>query len=78
MATKKTKQELMEEIEAKNAEIQELKEDINRLDRYKAYDKMADETAAMRDCFVNAGFSKTEAFTLILEAIKAAASMIRR
>jgi predicted nucleic acid-binding Zn-ribbon protein len=54
----KTKAELMEEIK-------DLNERIKRLDRYKQYEDAADELAAMRDSFVNAGFTKTEAFTMV-------------
>ena len=78
MATKKTKQELMEELEVKNAEIQGLKKDIERLERYKGYEEAADEVAAIRDSFVNAGFSKTEAFTMTLEMFRSAAVMFRK
>lgn len=60
----KTKAELTDEVKAKNDEIKELKAEIEKLDRYKKYEEMANEIAAVRDSFVNAGFSKTEAFTM--------------
>lgn len=71
MATK-TKAELMEEIKIKNEEIKDLKTEIERLERYKAYESMADELGAMRESFVNAGFSKTEAFTMVMKTIELA------
>lgn len=60
MATK-TKTMLLEEIEAKNAEIKALKKEIEKVERYKQYEEAAGELAALRDSFVNAGFTKTEA-----------------
>ena len=60
----KTREELMKEIENKNNEIKELKKEAERLERYKAYEKSADEVAAIRDSYVNAGFTKTEAFEM--------------
>jgi hypothetical protein len=64
MATK-TKNELLKEIEAKNDEIQELKNEVKKLERFKQYEDMTDEMAALRDSFVNSGFSKSEAFELV-------------
>ena len=61
----KTREELMNEIETKNQEIKELKNDIQKLDRYKQYEDAANEVAAIRDSFVAAGFSKSEAFELL-------------
>lgn len=63
----KTKAELMEEIK-------DLNEKIKRLDRYKHYEDAADELAALRDSFVNAGFTKTEAFTMVRTMMQLAAN----
>lgn len=60
----KTREELMKEIETKNNEIKELKKEAERLERYKVYEKSADEMAAIRESYISAGFSKTEAFEL--------------
>lgn len=60
----KTREELMKEIETKNKEIKDLKNDIAKLDRFKQYEDSANETAAVRDAFVAAGFTKAEAFEL--------------
>lgn len=60
----KTREELLKEIENKNNEIKELKKEAERLERYKEYEKGADELAAIRDSYINAGFSKTEAFEM--------------
>ena len=64
MATK-TKTELLEEIEAKNNEIQNLKNEVKKLERFKQYEDMTDEIAALRDSFVNSGFTKAEAFEMV-------------
>ena len=64
MATK-TKTELLEEIEAKNNEIQVLKDEVKKLERFKQYEDVTDEIAALRDSFVNSGFTKAEAFELV-------------
>lgn len=60
----KTKAELLEEIEAKNKELKGLKEEVEKLERYKQYEGAANEIAAMREAFVNAGFSKTESYDM--------------
>jgi hypothetical protein len=60
----KTKTELLEEIEAKNKEIKDLKAEVDKLERYKKYEDMADEIAAMREAFVNSGFSKSESYDM--------------
>lgn len=64
MATK-TKTELLAEIETKNEEIKNLKEEVKKLERYKIYADTTDEIAAMRDSFVNSGFTKAEAFEMV-------------
>ena len=60
----KTKTELLEEIEAKNKEIKDLRVEVEKLERYKKYEDMADEIAAMREAFVNSGFSKSESYDM--------------
>ena len=64
MATK-TKTELLEEIKAKNNEIENLKNEVKKLERFKQYEDMTDEIAALRDSFVNSGFTKAEAFEIV-------------
>lgn len=67
----KTKAELLEEIEAKNSEIKDLKNEIQKLDRYKQYEDMANEVFALRESFVNAGFSKAESFNMLKTILEA-------
>lgn len=64
MATK-TRNELLEEIEQKNEEIEVLKADIEKLEKYKKYDEMADEVKAINDSFVRSGFSEEQAFQMV-------------
>jgi hypothetical protein len=65
----KTKAELMEEIK-------DLNERIKRLDRYKQYEDAADELAAIRESYINAGFDKAEAFELSKMMMQLAASTL--
>lgn len=71
MATK-TKNELLEEIEQKNGEIEVLKADIEKLEKYRKYDEMTDEIKAINDSFVRSGFTEQQAFELTKGAVKAA------
>ena len=74
----KTKTELLEEIENKNNEIRALKKDIEKLERFKQYEETANEIAAIRDSFVAAGFSKTEAFMLTNNMFNVAAGLMKK
>ena len=69
----KTKNELLEEIEQKNEEIEVLKSDIEKLEKYRKYDEMADEIKAINDSFVRGGFTEQQAFELTRGALTAAA-----
>lgn len=65
----KTKNELLEEIEKKNEEIEVLKADIEKLEKYRKYDEMADEVKAINDSFVRSGFTEQKAFELTKGAV---------
>lgn len=69
----KTKNELLEEIEQKNGEIEALKADIEKLEKYRKHDEMADEIKAINDSFVRSGFTEQQAFELTRGAVTAAA-----
>lgn len=69
----KTKNELLEEIEQKNEEIEVLKADIEKLEKYRKYDEMADEVKAINDSFARSGFTEQQAFELTRGAVTAAA-----
>lgn len=68
----KTKNELLEEIEQKNEEIEVLKADIEKLEKYRKYDEMAEEVKAINDSFVRSGFTEQQAFELTRDAVTAA------
>lgn len=65
----KTKNELLEEIEQKNEEIEVLKADIEKLEKYRKYDEMADEVKAINDIFIRSGFAEQQAFELTRGAV---------
>ena len=69
----KTKNELLEEIEQKNEEIEVLKADIEKLEKYRKYDEMADEIKAINDSFVHSGFTEQQEFELTRGAVTAVA-----
>lgn len=62
---KKTKAMLEEELDQKRAEIEELKKELVKAEKYKQYDDMAGELKAIYDSFVNAGFNEDQAFVLL-------------
>ena len=61
----KTKQELLDEIEQKNEEIKALKEEAERLEKYKKYDDCAVEIRAIYQSFVDSGFDEEQAFQIL-------------
>ncbi len=69
----KTKNELLEEIEQKNGEIEVLKSDIEKLEKYRKYDEIAGEVKAINDSFVRSGFTEQQAFELTRGAVTVAA-----
>ena len=62
MYTKKTKTELIEEIN-------HLKKDLDKLERYRKYEDAANEMKAIHDSFVNAGFTEDQAFMIMITAM---------
>ena len=63
--TKKTKAELMEELEDIKKSKEELEKELKNLDKYKQYEDMAGEIYALQVSFVNAGFTDDQAFELL-------------
>lgn len=63
--TKKTKAELLEELEQANQNVRDLKNEIKNLERYKQYENMADEIKALHTAFMNSGFTNEQAFDLL-------------
>lgn len=62
---KKTKAMLEEELEQKRTEIEDLKKELEKAEKYKRYDDMAGELKAIYDSLVNAGFNEDQAFVLL-------------
>lgn len=63
MTAKKTKAQLLEEIE-------ELQAELKKVEKYRKYDEAAEEMKALYDSFVRAGFSEDQAFTICTTAMK--------
>lgn len=63
--TKKTKAELMEELENVKKSKEELEKELKNLEKYKQYEDAADEMKALHTAFVNSGFSDNQAFELM-------------
>lgn len=64
-STRKTKTQLLEEIDG-------LKTDLKRLEKYSKYDESAAEMKALYNSYVRAGFTEDQAFTIMLVTIKGA------
>lgn len=62
---KKTKAQLIEELEAANKSKTDLEQQLKDLEKYKQYQDCADELRALHMSFVNAGFSDEQAFTMM-------------
>ena len=71
--TKKTKAQLMEELEQKNAEIAELKKELERSANYEQYLDAAKEMRSMVDAFVESGFNEAQAFSFVVTMVGNAA-----
>lgn len=56
---------LLQEIEKKEQELENLRKEIKDLEKYKAYEDAADEIKAMHTAFMNSGFSDDQAFALL-------------
>ena len=57
----RSREELIEEIE-------NLKEEVKKRDKYSKYDTMGEELAAVRDAMIEHGFTEEQAFQLMLAA----------
>lgn len=69
--TKKTKAQLVEEIEG-------LKAEMDRLKKYEQYAEAANELYAMMESLMNAGFTRDEAFVMMNELAKQGMKMAAR
>lgn len=71
--TKKTKAELIEEIKIAHEHIREMEGRLERMDKYKQYEDMADEMKAIHTALMNSGFTNDQAFELMKTAIQVVA-----
>ena len=62
---KKTESQLIEELEDAKTSVAELKKQLDNMERYKKYEKCADEIKAMHTAFMNSGFTNEQAFDMI-------------
>ena len=67
---KTTKERLIEKLEEVEKERDRLKSDISKLKKYEKYEETADELGAMRDAFVNSGFTDDQAFQIIITLVQ--------
>lgn len=65
MDNRKTKAQLMEELEQKNDEIAELKKELERSANYEQYLDAAKEMRSMVDAFVESGFTEEQSITIV-------------
>lgn len=59
------KEDLAKLIAEKERDIESLHKEIDKLEHYKKYEDSANETKAMLDAYINAGFKREEAFTIL-------------
>ena len=60
---------LKKRLKSVEAERDELKAEISRLEKYKKYEETADELGAMKKAFMNSGFTEHEAFQIIITLV---------
>lgn len=67
---KKTKAELEQELIEKQTEILNLNKELDNLNRYKKYEDCANELKGALDAMMDAGFTRTEAMSILLASAK--------
>lgn len=60
-----TKEDLLEIIREKERDIANLHAEIDKLEKYSAFQEGADATKALHTAFMNSGFSDEQAFKLV-------------
>lgn len=75
--TRRTKAQLLEEIEELKDVIKHNEEEIKKLERFKVYENCASDLAAFRDSLIDEGFTEEQAFELAKQMIVSAAEMNR-
>lgn len=64
---KMTKDQLLELIDDLNKQIDELDKELEARKRYEKYEEAAGEVKAMKDAFVNSGFTESQAFEMTMK-----------
>lgn len=67
---RKTKAELEQELIDKQTEILNLNKELENLNRYKKYEDCANELKGALDAMMDAGFTRTEAMSILLASAK--------
>lgn len=67
--TYKSSESLLNDISKKESEIQEMREEMKRLERIKSYDVVANETKDMVDSFCKVGFTLDQAIAIVTTVI---------
>lgn len=65
------REELLEILKERKADMEQLKIELKRLDKYTQYSESAAELKVIYDSFVEAGFSEDQAFQLLMNYISA-------
>ena len=63
--TRKTKEQLLEELNAAKDNVAEVKKQLEKLEQYKILDDAANDIRVAHMALVNAGFSDEQAFELL-------------
>ena len=72
--TRRTKDQLLNDLEESRAKVEELTKDLERYEKYKAYFDCAAEVRVVYDSFIDAGFNETQATQLLIACINNASN----
>jgi hypothetical protein len=64
--TKKTKAQLIEELNNTRNTVTDLEKQLKNLEKYSVYEDAATEIKALHTAFVDAGFTNDQAFTMLM------------
>lgn len=75
--TRKTKAQLLEEIEALKDIVKEKEEELKKFERLKVYDDAALDFAAIRDSLIGQGFTEDQAMVILKEMVHVAGQSLK-
>lgn len=75
--TRKTKAQLLEEIEELKGIVKEKEEDLKKFERFQVYENAATDFAVIRDSLIGQGFTEDQAVDIVKEMIHVAGQMGR-